>query len=222
MIQSPATPLRTAPSRRLDAVPLGVVALAVVAIALAGCARPQRAHPAVGRSLGDLPLESLSDEPRDPPRWAGRVTLLNVWGTWCPPCRRELPGLERLARGLADDPRFQLVAVSCGPGGADDRDEIARETDRFLRSARLTLDAWCDPTGLVRGLLADGYGFEVFPTTYLVGADRRVLRVWAGFRSRDEAEMAAAIVEALKACPAPESGDDRGTAPPSPGDRPSR
>lgn len=182
------------------------IALAALLAGCAGCAPAARSHPAIGRVLGEigaLGLESLAEDPRDAPRWAGHVTLLNFWGTWCPPCRRELPGLVRLASRLEHDARFQLIAVSCGTGGPDDRDEIGRETARFLRSAGLALDAWCDPTGLVRALFADGYGFEVFPTTYLVDHEGRVLRVWAGYRGRDEAEIAAALVEALKACPPP-------------------
>ena len=221
MIPCPAPRPPAVPSKapRAIALPAALVP-AILAVALAGCGSPQRPHPAIGRAVGELPLESLADGARATPSWAGKVTLLNFWGTWCPPCRRELPGLVRLATGLADDPRFQLVAVSCGPGGADDRDDIDADTDRFLRSAGLSLDAWCDPTGLARSIFSEAYGFDAFPTTYLVGPDRRVARVWEGFRSRDEAEMAAAIVEALKACPTPGSGGDRGTGSPSRADRP--
>ena len=59
-----------------------------------------------------LTLSALADPTRRPPTFAGRVTLLKFWGTWCPPCRRELPGLVRLADRLRSEPAFQLVAVS--------------------------------------------------------------------------------------------------------------
>jgi len=51
---------------------------------------------------------------------------------------------------------------------------------------------------MVRMLFSEAYGFEAFPTTYLIGFDGRIRRVWAGYRNRDEAEIAAALVEALK------------------------
>ena len=132
-----------------------------------------------------------------------------------------MPGLARIASGLAADPCFQLVAVSCGSGGPDEREEIAADTSRFLQRERIPIDAWCDPSGMARRLFADGYGFEAFPTTYLIGPDARVRRVWSGYRSRDEAEIAAAVVAALRDCAAAPP-DARGTAPPSTVDPPPR
>lgn len=168
-----------------------------------GCSGPSTAHPAVGKRVGSVPLVSIVDPARRAPDFVGRVTLLNFWGTWCPPCRRELPGLGRIAARLADDDRFQLVAVSCGSGGPDDLDDITSDTKRFLDRERIAIEPWCDPRGMVRMLFSEAYGFEVFPTTYLIGADGRIRRVWAGYRNRDEAEIAAALVETLKEQPEP-------------------
>lgn len=196
----PATPPRDRAFRGGRRRPILWAALAVVIV---GCSRPDLHHPAIGKGVGPLPITALADAERPAPSLVGRVTLLNFWGTWCPPCRRELPGLARLAARLEGDPRFQLVAVSCGPGGPDDRDEIAADTGRFLERSGVSLDAWCDPSGMTRTIFASAYGFDAFPTTYLVGHDGRILRVWTGYAGKDEAEMAAAIVEALKGCPEP-------------------
>jgi len=49
--------------------------------------------------------------------YRGRVVLLNVWATWCPPCRVEMPSLERLHGKLAG-PDFAVVAVSIDDGDA--------------------------------------------------------------------------------------------------------
>lgn len=172
--------------------------------ALIGCGTSPP-HPAVGRVMGDLPLVALVDPDRPAPSFTGRVTLLNLWGTWCPPCRRELPGLVRIAARLADDTRFQLVAVSCGGGGRDDLAEITVTTLEFLAAQRLDLDPWADPDGLTRIVLAESFGFGAYPTTYLVGPDATVRAVWTGYRSRDEGEMARAIVETLRELPAESS-----------------
>lgn len=174
----------------------------VTIIALVGCGGPDTSHPAIGRTVGKLPLVALADPGRPAPTFTGKVTLLNFWGTWCPPCRRELPGLARLAARLADDPRFQLVAVSCGGAGPDDLGEITATTAEFLASQRLALDAWADPDGMARTILAASFGFNAYPTTYLVGPDATVRAVWTGYRSRDEADMAAAVVSLLKEVPA--------------------
>jgi len=172
-----------------------------LAAAIIGCGAPQP-HPAVGRVMGNLPLVSLVDPARSVPTFTGKITLLNLWGTWCPPCRRELPGLVRIAARLADDPRFQLIAVSCGGGGRDDLPEITATTLEFLAAQRLELDPWADPEGITRIVLADSFGFGAYPTTYLVGPDATVRAVWTGYRSRDEGDMARAIVDMLKELPA--------------------
>ena len=167
----------------------------------AGCETTAPPHPAVGRRLGELPIAAVADPAAASPTLAGKVTLLNFWGTWCPPCRRELPGLVRLAGRLADEPRFQLVAVSCTPGPGD-FEEVAAETNEFLGRERIDLRAWACTDPLGRDMLFSTIGLAAFPTTLLVGPDAAVRRVWVGYRPRDEAEIAAAIVELLKEPPA--------------------
>ncbi len=146
--------------------------------------------------MGDLPIVSLDDPAAPAPTLTGRVTLFNVWGTWCPPCRRELPGLVRIAGRLADEPRFQLVAVSIGSGGDDDA--LAAETTSFLRSRQMPIAAWGFGEAVAAAHFSLAYGIEGVPMTFLIGPDRRIRRVWSGYRSSDEADMAAAIVAVLK------------------------
>lgn len=171
----------------------------ILAVLVAGCDAARPPHPAVGRGMGPLPIVSLDDASLPAPSLGDRVTLLNFWGTWCPPCRRELPGLVRIAERLAGEPRFQFVAVSCGSGG-DDAD-LGRETKAFLAARQLPIAAWALSDPLATALFASAYGLEAFPTTYLIGADARVRRVWTGYRASDEADIAAAIVTALKELP---------------------
>jgi thiol-disulfide isomerase/thioredoxin len=188
---------------------------AVIAVALcagwlpfvAGCDSPSPTHPAVGRTVGGLPLVSLADPSLRPPTFTGRVTLLNFWGTWCPPCRRELPGLVRLADRLRSDSGFQLVAISCGGRAPEDMPALMESTHAFLQEAvspsqRSAIEPWADPDGRTRMIFSASFGFEAFPTTYLIGPDAKVRQVWVGYRSRDEADIARAIVAALK-----ENGD---------------
>lgn len=188
-----ACPLRAVAARRLAAIVAGLVAV--------GCDTAAPPHPAVGRGLGELPIAAVAGTADPPPHLAGKVTLLNFWGTWCPPCRAELPGLVRLADRLADDRRFQLVAVSCSSGAAG-FDEVADETREFLGRQRLKLRAWAfdDPIG--RDVLFSAIGLDAFPTTLLVGPDARIRRAWVGYRPRDEVDVAAAVVDLLKELPA--------------------
>lgn len=175
--------------------------VALLGIVAAGCGRDGTDHPAVGRAIGRLPLVPLGRDAA-PPEFVGRVTLLNFWATWCPPCRRELPGLARLAARLATESRFRLVAVNVGSGG-DDAQSLATETRDFLAARGIALDAWGfgDPVG--RATLSALLGLEGIPATFLVGPDGRVRRAWVGFRSGDEAEMARAVLAVLNEPAAP-------------------
>lgn len=179
-----------------DAVPMIPCCLAMVSALCLGCHVPSDPHPAIGRPVRPLPIVSVTDASRAAPSFEGKITLLNFWATWCPPCRRELPGLARLAKRLADEPRFQLVAIAC-----DDEDEpgsLAPTIGRFLTGQRLDLDAWIDPDRTAQALVGREYGFRSLPTTYLVGPDGRVQQVWVGYSSWVESDMARAVVAALK------------------------
>ena len=185
----------------------------LVAIAAAGCGRPDPASPLVGRAMGSLPIVSLDDPTIPVPSLAGKVTLLNFWGTWCPPCRHELPGLVRIATRLADEPRFQLVAVSVGAGG-DDAD-LARETTAFLAARKMPIAAWGFSEAVATTHFSLAYELDGVPATFLVGPDARIRRVWKGYRSSDEADMAARILEVLKE-PVPAASAPQAVTPAAP------
>lgn len=190
--------------------PTRLVALVTLLVAAsAGCDAGRRDHPAVGRTLGRLPLAPLGRE-AGAPDLAGRVTLLNFWATWCPPCRQELPGLARLAASLADEPRFQLVAVNVGSGGTDDAAALAAETRTFLAARGVAIEPWTFADPLGRMTLSTEVGLEGIPATFLVGPDGRIRRAWVGFRGGDEAEMAREVLALLK-----ESEPSRGRTTPA-------
>ena len=60
--------------------------------------------------------------------YSGKVVLLNFWATWCPPCRAEMPSLDRLA-GEMEGPDFALIALSTDRGGVE---RVAQFYDDYL------------------------------------------------------------------------------------------
>ncbi len=96
--------------------------------------------------------------------WRGKVVLLNLWATWCLPCRKEMPALDRLQREMGSD-KFQVVAVSVDRTGLAGARKFLDET----KAGKLAL--YADPTarmattlraaGLPATLLLDAQGREV-------------------------------------------------------------
>ncbi|MFQ5985052.1 MAG: TlpA family protein disulfide reductase, partial [Alphaproteobacteria bacterium] len=94
----------------------------------------------------------------------GKVVLLNFWATWCPPCRREMPTLDRLQAELGG-PDFEVVALSVDRGGGP-------QVEAFFEQLNLTnLKLYVDPTmrsvqafrvvGLPTTVLLDRRGYEL-------------------------------------------------------------
>ena len=87
----------------------------------------------------------------------GSVVLLNVWATWCLPCREEMPSIERLYRELGPK-GLRVVAVSVDDAGAE------ADIREFVRELGLTLDVLHDPTGRI----LQTYQMIGVPETFLI------------------------------------------------------
>ncbi len=149
-------------------------------------------HSGVGQPLpfldlrpltGDAPPISLADV-------QNHVTLLNFWGTWCPPCRNELPHIAELRQRYAGREAFRLLAVSCPPGGqADDVQSLQEDTAALLKRLGLDLPTYYDPDGATQSALANLVNLEGFPTTLLLDRHGVIRAVWVGYRPGVETEM---------------------------------
>jgi peroxiredoxin len=91
--------------------------------------------------------------------YRGRVVLLNVWATWCHPCRIEMPAMERLSRDLAGTD-FRIVAVSVDEGDSS-------EVSAFAKELGLTFDILHDQSGMIKR----AYQTKGVPESFVI--DRR-------------------------------------------------
>ena len=80
--------------------------------------------------LPDLAFEDASGQPKKLSDWRGKTVLLNLWATWCVPCRKEMPALDEL-QGKLGGKDFEVVAVNI-----DTRDP--EKPKNFLKEANLT------------------------------------------------------------------------------------
>ncbi len=112
----------------------------------------------------------------------GKVLLINFWATWCAPCIREMPSLDRLQASLEDKPAV-VLAISQDRGGA-------RVVEPFYRDLELlSLDIYLDP----KGKLARAFGVRGLPTTMLVDAEGRLVGGLQGLAEWDSPEVRALI-----------------------------
>src|SRR5512135_575981 len=76
----------------------------------------------------ELKASDLKGAPRTLADYRGKVVLLNFWATWCPPCQREMPSLERLRARMAGRP-LEIVAISSA--------ETPAEVNAYLAKMKL-------------------------------------------------------------------------------------
>ncbi|MBW1999684.1 MAG: TlpA family protein disulfide reductase [Deltaproteobacteria bacterium] len=104
--------------------------------------------------------------------YKGRIVFLNFWATWCPPCREEMPSMERLHNRLKGKD-FVMLAV--------DLQEPVTRVRKFFRDHKLTFTALLDEDGKV----AQMFGIRNIPTTFILDREHRVIGMAVGARQWD-------------------------------------
>ena len=139
---------------------------------------------ALGFYVFPAPLEvpAFSIQPREggspigPSEMRGKVTMLNFWATWCPPCREEMPTMENLQKAMKGE-AFAIAAVSVK--------ESSGTVDSFLKKNPYTFPIYLDPSGAA----SDNFVSRGIPTTFLLDKDARAIAAIVGSRSYDEPEV---------------------------------
>lgn len=118
--------------------------------------------------------------------WAGRTVLVNLWATWCPPCRFEMPGLDELQAKLGGE-SFEVVAINVDRGGPDKGKGFYKEIE--LENLAYYYDA---EGSLMRSLKVFG-----LPTTILIDKDGNEIGRMAG-PAEWASDDAVALMEAAR------------------------
>jgi cytochrome c-type biogenesis protein len=171
-------------------------------------------HSGVAQPLPFLELRPLTGDaaPISLADIKNHVTLLNFWGTWCPPCRNELPHIAELRQRFAGREAFRLLAVSCPPGGqADDVQSLREDTAALLKRLGLDLPTYYDPDAATQSALGSVINLDAFPTTLLLDRHAVIRAVWVGYRPGVETEMERYISKLLDEESKPAEKQHRGT-----------
>jgi len=133
---------------------------------------PAATEVAVGQLLRPARLKGLNGPDRALEALRGKPLIINVWASWCGPCRQEMASLERLA-WLDDHGRFKVIGIST--------DDYIDKAQAYLRSSHATIDHYIDQALQMEHML----GASRLPLTVLVDARGKVLRKVVGAREWD-------------------------------------
>ena len=129
----------------------------------------------VGSVLREAPLYGFAGDFRKLSELRGRPLIINVWASWCGPCRAEMGSLERLSRRFGGK-QFNIIGIST--------DDDAGAAAAFLTQSKVTFDNYHDRNLLLENML----GAETIPLTILVDAHGRVVMKVRGARQWDSPE----------------------------------
>jgi thiol-disulfide isomerase/thioredoxin len=151
----------------------------IILLAVSSCEQsplpPLKIQP--GQAVPEIEVQDLKGNETSFSLANGKILILNVWATWCGPCRHEMPSLDRLSRRL-DNNNFLVVGLS-----VDTDDHVVRE---FLIERKVSFSNYMDPAMKVTNQV---FGIRAFPSTFVFSPDGRLLEVIEGWREWDTSNM---------------------------------
>jgi len=152
---------------------VGLIAVGIAAMTLITLRRSQATsnvetvpvkvdYPAPSLTLTDMDgsSRSLTD-------YRGQIVLVNMWATWCPPCREEMPTLQTFYQKYASD-GFVIIGLNDGDAAVDVRD--------FVTEYGLTFPIWLDPTYSSE----TAFGTMNLPSSFIIDRSGQVRLQWVG------------------------------------------
>jgi thiol-disulfide isomerase/thioredoxin len=147
------------------------------------------APPRLAETVPDFRLADRAGTPRSLQEWRGRSLIVNFWATWCAPCRREIPLLQRIARDRAAD-GFEVVGIA-----VDFRDKVLAYADEMNIEYPLLIGEQ-DALDAAAAFGVDAIGF---PFTIFTDAQGRVVTAQMGELSEGVADLILDEVTAVNA-----------------------
>lgn len=128
---------------------------------------------AVGNAAPDFALQTLDGEEAKLSDFRGKPVFVNFWATWCPPCRAEMPDMQKLYDGMD----IEILAVNLTHTEKSEEGVAA-----FVEDMGLTFPVPMD----VEGDLASAYNVKAYPTSYLLDAEGKIRFIAYGAMNYDQ------------------------------------
>ena len=139
----------------------------------------------IGDSMPEFTLKALAGKDISSSEFKGKVVLLNFWATWCGPCRKEMPLMQKDIFETIKNKNFLMAAVSRG-----------EETDvvkKFIEQNKYTFPIYLDKETKAYSLFADKY----IPRNFVIGKDGKVKWATVGFVEEEFKTMIQLIKDEL-------------------------
>jgi thiol-disulfide isomerase/thioredoxin len=155
--------------------------LALTSLVFAYCGRSNRVSGIVeiGAPAPSFELEDLQGRKVSLEQYRGKIVLLDFWATWCAPCRRSMPVLERLQKEFPKD--MVLLAINLQEPADEVRDYVARR--------RIGSTVLLDPDGQV----GSAYGAEAIPMQVLIDKQGVIQNILVGLSPTMEEDLRAEL-----------------------------
>ena len=147
-----------------------IIAAAVLLIqgkdSIFGPVQQTRLH--TGSPAPNIVLPGLDGRTVNLKDYRGKVVFLNIWATWCPTCREEMPSMEKLYRELKGE-AFEILAVSVDKAGA-------KAIAPFMKAFNLSFPVLLDPEGTI----ARPYGVTGVPESFIINKEGIIEKIVIG------------------------------------------
>lgn len=162
---------------------LGAALILIGVVAMVFLNRPSEAQekeisavPAqVEFSAPSLTLNDLTGQPHSLSEYQGQVVLVNLWATWCPPCKAEMPTLNAYYQAHREK-GFTLIAINAG-----DPAELVQD---FVKTYNLSLIIWLDP----QNQASRAFQVMSYPSSFVIDRKGTVRLAWVGAITRNMLE----------------------------------
>jgi len=143
--------------------------------------------------FSQLALPDLHGKAHSLADYKGKVVLVNFWATWCPPCRAEMPSMQRLKERMAGKP-FVILAVDMAESEAEVRSFL-----KEIKPAKIDFTILMDKSGKT----IKEWKVSVFPTTFIIDAEGLLRYSLLGGAEWDEYDAVQKIEALLPPAPSP-------------------
>ncbi|MCL2345134.1 MAG: TlpA family protein disulfide reductase [Desulfobulbus sp.] len=150
------------------------------AIASAGTQTP------IGGRLSEATLYQIDGGTKKLSAYRGKPLIINIWASWCGPCRAEMASLNRLAKRYHGK-QFNVIGVST--------DDDTQAAAAYVKKAKLSFPVYLDSRDF---FIEDMLGAKAIPLTVLVSADGKVLEKVHGAQEWDQPDVVRAIGETFR------------------------